>query len=350
MQIPSWLKSVWNFIETLIDRIVDDRVPRMAAAMSYYTIFAMAPILIIVIWILGLVFGAEVARGEIIGTIQDLIGPKGAAAVQSVVENAYRDRDSTLATIISFATLLIASTGVFVEMQDSLNNIWGVQPRPGRPITNTLRTRLYSFAMVLSMGFVLVLSLIVSAIISAIGAYFVEKLPEFSDVSFFMLRVADFLIPLLVIMLMLAVIYRVLPDVEIAWKDVWIGAAITAVLFTIGKYLIGLYIANSSFTSSYGAAGSLVIVLVWVFFTTMIFLIGAEITEMTANRLGRRLRPSSYAMYMPRRWEILQEQYEKYKAEKAEAENDRLEASRRLRGRKRNVRKVKRRPGRRGED
>ncbi len=295
------LKAIWTFISTLVDRVSEDRVPRMAAAISYYTIFALAPVLVIVIWLLGLIYGPEAARGEIVGRIQGLIGVTGANLVQTVLQNAGRERSGIIPTVLGFATLVIASTGVFVEIQDSLNNIWGVAPKPGQPIISLLRTRFTSFVMVLSVGFVLLASLVASSVVSAIGGFVEHRVPILSDVALTLLRAADFILPLLVIILMFALIYRVLPDVEIAWRDVWVGAILTSVLFTIGKYLIGLYLGQSGLTSTYGAAGSLVVLLVWVYFSSLIFLVGAEITQMYANHYGARVRPSPYAIRVGRR-------------------------------------------------
>lgn len=270
----------------------EDKASRLAAALSYYTAFSLAPLLIIVIAIVALVFGQDAAQGEIVGQIQGLVGKEGAKAIETMIENSRKPAEGTIATIISVAILLFGATNVFNQLQESLNTIWEVAPKPGRGVKGIIKDRVPSFAMVLGIGFLLLVSLVVSAGLTAVSNYLGHLVPNLSVVW----RVVNFLFSFGVITLLFAMIYRVLPDAKIAWGDVWIGAAITSLLFTIGKSLIGLYLGNSSVGSTYGAAGSFVVLLLWVNYSAQILFFGAEFTQVYANKYGSRIVPSKNAL------------------------------------------------------
>ncbi len=269
-----------------------DRALRFSAALAYYSIFAMAPLIIIAIAVAGLAFGEEAARGQIYQQIEWLLGPKGASEIQTLIQASSDPQQSLLATIIGVVTLLIGASGVFGQLKDALNSIWGVMLKPGGMMAS-LKAYLLNFSMVLGVGFLLIISLLLSAVLQAINSFMTGYLPIPSFVG-----PLTALVSFLVLVLLFALIYKVLPDVRIDWKDVWIGAAVTALLFTAGKYLISLYLAKSSVASSFGAAGALILILVWVYYSTTIFLLGAEFTKVYASRYGSGIRPTSNACFV----------------------------------------------------
>ncbi len=264
----------------------EDKAPQLAAALAYYTIFSIAPLLIIVIGIAGLVFGQEAAQGQIVAQIQGVIGKEGATLIQTMIQNASRPAAGALATIIGLITLLAGAAGVFSQMKSTLNQIWDVPPKQGpggiKGIIAAIKQQFISFSMVLGVGFLLLVSLVLSAGLQAAGKFLGDRIGISSGIW----ELVNFVVSFGVITLLFAAIYKVLPDIEIAWRDVWIGAAVTALLFTIGKWLIGLYLGHSSTASSYGAAGSLVIVLLWIYYSAQILFLGAEFTQVYARKYG----------------------------------------------------------------
>jgi len=269
-----------------------DNVPRMGASLAYYTLFAIGPVLLIAIAVAGAVLGTEAAQGEIIGQLQGLIGVEGARAVQSMLLNAGRDSEGgMLAAIIGGVTLLIAATGAFLELQAALNGIWRVQATPGSMLTKFLKNRLRSFGLVVGMGFLLLVSLVVSAALAAFSRW----LDRYTQMPY-LWDIADIVVSLGIFTVLFAAIYKFLPDVKLWWRDVWLGGFVTALLFAVGKKLIGLYLGNSSVASSYGATGSVMVLLLWVYFSSQIVLFGAEVTRIWTERAERRRpRPEAYA-------------------------------------------------------
>jgi membrane protein len=289
------LKAVWGLFQETFQEWSSDKVPRLAAALSYYTIFSIAPLLIIVIAIAGAVFGEAAARGAIFNQLQGLIGSAGAEVIQTAIENASQPQTGgTIASIISIIVLMFGATGLFAELQDSLNTIWEVQPKPGRTVKNMVRQRVTSFAMVVAIGFLLLVSLVVSAVLAGITSYFSHLLPGID----FIWQFVNFLLGFAVTTVLFGLIFKVLPDVKITWNDVIIGAAITALLFSIGRYLLGQYLGNSTFGSAYGAAGSIVVILVWVNYAAQILFFGAEFTQVYARKYGSRIVPTEDAIPM----------------------------------------------------
>jgi membrane protein len=270
----------------------EHKASNMAAALAYYTVFSLAPILVISIAVAGLVFGQEAAEGNIVGQISGLIGRESALALEAMIAAARAPSSSIAATALGIATLLFGATGVFGELQDSLNTVWGVKPKPGRGFIRLLKTRFISFTMVLGIGFLLLVSLVVSAVISALGAWVSSLLP----LPELVMQAINLTVSIAVVALLFAMIFRFLPDVEIGWRDVWVGALFTAVLFGIGKLAIGLYLGKSSLASSYGAAGALVVILVWVYYSAQILFFGAELTRAWAYQHGSRIAPDADAM------------------------------------------------------
>lgn len=258
----------------------EDKASRLAAALAYYTVFSLAPLLVILIAVVGFVFGQEAAQGHIEAQIQGVVGPETAKAIQTMVRNASNPRSGIIATALSVVTLVFGASGVFNELQDGLNTVWEVMPRPNRGFRGMLRDRLWSFLMVLGIAAVLFVSMIASTILSALNGYFAQLLPGLG----FLPELVNNLISFAIGTLLFAMIYKILPDVTVAWRDVWVGAAVTSLLFTAGKFLIGLYLAKTSAASAYGAAGSLVVILLWVYYSAQILFLGAEFTQAYANR------------------------------------------------------------------
>ncbi|MEO5753836.1 MAG: YihY/virulence factor BrkB family protein [Chthoniobacterales bacterium] len=283
------------FLQSFNDWVAD-RALRFSAALAYYSIFAMAPLVIIAIAVAGLAFGEEAARGQVYQQIEWLLGPKGATEIQTLIQASSDTRQSWLATIIGVVTLLIGASGVFAQLKDALNSIWGVMLKPGGGIMRSLKEYLLNFSMVLGVGFLLIISLLLSAVLQAINNFMTGYLPIPSFVAP-LTAVASFVI----LVLLFALIFKVLPDVKIGWGDVWIGAAVTAFLFTAGKYLISLYLGTSSVASGFGAAGALILILVWVYYSTTIFLLGAEFTKVYATRYGSDIHPSRNACFVSER-------------------------------------------------
>ena len=288
------LKGIWAFTKEVFDQFIDDKCPKLGAALSFYTIFSVAPIIVISISVAALIFGKEAARGELIAQIQGLVGYDGAKVIQTALKNAQYTHQSIVTILTGFVALVIGSTVVFVELQDSLNMIWKIKPKPGRNMFKGLiRDRVQSFAMVLGTGFLLLVSLVVSALISSIDNYISES---YFDIPKFLLDFSNIAISLLITFLLFMMIFKVLPDVHIKWKHVWVGALVTAALFVLGKYLIGLYLGTSTLSSTYGAAGSLVVFLLWVYYSAQILFLGAEFTQVYANKYGDGILPTSKFM------------------------------------------------------
>jgi membrane protein len=265
-------------------------IPHLGAALAYYTTFSLAPILVIAIGVAGLVFGDAAARGQIVGQITDMLGEKGAQAIESMVAQAGARRGTgVVATVLAVGTLLFGASGVFGELQTSLNTIWGVEPKPGRGIVGLIKDRFLSLSMVAGIAFILLVSLVVSAALSALGALGGGLIPEAA------LHMVNFAVSLAVVSALFAAMFKVLPDARTGWRDVWVGGIFTATLFTIGKFAIGLYLGKSDIASAYGAAGSLVVVLVWVYYSAQIVLLGAEFTKAYAEQYGTGVAPAEDA-------------------------------------------------------
>ncbi|HEX9871857.1 MAG TPA: YihY/virulence factor BrkB family protein [Candidatus Tectomicrobia bacterium] len=265
-----------------------DRGPRLGAALAFYTLFSLAPLLIIVIAVAALAFGREVAHAQLVQQSEAVVGAEGARAIRAMLEHTSRPSSGIIATLAGLATLLFGATVVFSELQDALNTIWNVPPRPRRSLVlGLIRHRFLAFIMVLAIGFLLLLSILANSVLTAVMQLYGDILPRQVD----WLRTANFLFSFSIVTLLFAMIYKALPDLDIAWGDVLIGAVVTALLFMIGKFLIELYLGYSSIASVYGAAGSLVILLMWVYYSAQILYVGAEFTKVYAQHRGRKITP-----------------------------------------------------------
>ena len=288
------IKTILALLKETFAEWNNDKASRLAAALAYYTVFSLAPLLIIAIAIAGAVFGEEAARGEIVTQIQSLVGKEGAQFIETAIENASKPETGSIASIISVVVLLFGASGLFAQLQDALNTIWEVQPKPNLGLWTILRTRFLSFTMVLGVGFLLLVSLILSAGLAGVINFFGHLLPG----GGFLLQLANFILSFVVTTVLFGLIYKVLPDAKITWSDVWIGAIITSLLFSVGRFLLGLYLGNSSFGSTYGAAGSVVIILAWVNYAAQILFFGAEFTQVYARRFGSQIVPDKNSISM----------------------------------------------------
>ncbi|MGB3615738.1 MAG: YihY/virulence factor BrkB family protein [Elainellaceae cyanobacterium] len=287
-------KQVWRLIKEAFQEWNQDDASRLAAALAYYTVFSLAPLLVLVIAIASLIFDQATVRDQIMAQMQSLLGSSGAEVLSTVLENANQPGQSSgwVASIISLVLLLVGATGVLAQLQTSLNIVWNVKTRPDMGVMGFVRKRLLSLGMILVIGFLLLVSLVISSVVTGFSGYLQGLMPGLDALT----QLINFVVSFGMITLLFALIYRFLPDVRIAWGDVWFGAAITSLLFSLGKFVIGLYLGNSSIGSAYGAAGSVIVLLVWVFYSAQILFFGAELTQVYARRHGSQIQPNEYAI------------------------------------------------------
>ncbi len=278
------IKRFYALVKQTVMNWLDDYAPSMGAAIAFYTVFSLAPLVIIVIGIAGLFWGREAVQGQLFEQVSALVGVEGGKAVESVVLGAQEPVQGIAATIISVVVLVIGATTVFSELQSALDRIWKVNAKKQSGIWALIRARLLSFGLILTLAFLLLVSLFVSTLLTALGSWLGGGIPGWE----ILLQAVNTAITLGILTLLFGMIYRFMPQVSVAWRDVWAGAFVTAVLFEIGKFLIGLYMAKASVASSYAAAGSLVVVLIWVYYASQVFLLGAEFTRVYAEAHGSR--------------------------------------------------------------
>ncbi len=288
------LKGAWGILKAAAVNWSEDQAPRLGAALSYYTLFAFSPLLISVIFIASLWLDQASVRSHLFDELAGLVGKRGARSMQAALTSAVPKDQGLIATVIAVGTLLLSATGLFVELQAALNRVWGVVEKPGQGVWGFVKNRLLSFAMVLGIGFLLLVSLVISAALAALGKYIGALVPGLGIFWLGLNALASFG----VITVLFAMIFKVLPDVRISWQDVWVGAAVTALLFTGGKFLLGWYLGRSSTVSAYGAAGSIVLLLLWVYYSAQILFFGAELTQAYANKYGAHLEPKSNAQWI----------------------------------------------------
>ena len=268
---------------------VEHKDARLGAALSYYSVFSIGPLIVIAIAIAGLFFGADAVRGEVTGGLKGMLGESGTKAIEGMLEGANKPQQGIIATVIGIGALIFAAIGVVVQLKDAMNTVWEVKAPPGKGIWGFARTYVLSFAGVLSVGFLLLVSMLLTTALAAAGKYLGSFLPEAA------LQALSFVVSFGVITLLFALMFKWLPDTEVEWRDVWLGAVITALLFEIGKSLIGLYIGKQGLESTYGAASSIVVVLVWVYYSAQIVLFGAELTNVRAKQNQNRTAPRASA-------------------------------------------------------
>ena len=287
------VKHSWGFARELFAEYSDDNCFRLAAALSYYAIFSLAPILIIVISTAGVVFGRDAVSGEVFNQAKDLVGAEGADTIQNLVQHAYLEKSGFITTVVSFITLILSATATFGVIQDSLNTVWKIKVKPERGLLKFLITRVLSFAMVLAIGFLLMVSLVLNTVLVALQGYIARLLDDFSVYAILLGQTAA---SLGVVVVLFALMFKYLPDVIIPWRKVWKASLLTAVLFTVGKGLIGFYLGRSNLATTYGAAASIIIIMLWVNYSAWIFFLGAEYIYVSMRRSGERIVPSRFAV------------------------------------------------------
>lgn len=292
------LKEYYSFAEEVFSEFSTDNATKLSASLSYYTIFSLAPMLVVIISVAGIFYGREAIQGQLYGQINWLIGKDAAAQVEELIKNARLSQKSGIAAIIGTITLMLGATGVFAEIQDSINFIWSLKAKPKSGILKYLFNRLLSFSLILSLGFLLIVSLLVNTFLDI----FSQRLQLFfENITVYMFMFINLAIVFSVITLLFATIFKVLPDGRIAWKDAFIGASVTAILFMVGKFLIGYYLGQSKITTTFGAAGSVVIILLWVYYSSTILFLGAEFTKVYTRHYGTPIRPNRNAVLLEKK-------------------------------------------------
>ena len=289
------IRSAINLLKHAAYAFDDDNAFKLSASLSYYTIFALAPLLIIMISLSGFFFGKDAVQGKIYEQLNGVIGADAALQIQQIITNAQQSHATTAGTILGIIILFVGATGVFTEIQGSINFIWSVKAKPKKSWLKYLANRLLSFSLVIGLGFVLLVSLIINALLTLLNNRLVKRFPDF-DADFF--SALNSIVILAVITSLFAVIYKVLPDAKIAWRDAWIGSLVTAAFFLAGKYLIGLYLGKANLDITYGTAASIVIILTWVYYSSVILYFGAEFTKIYALHSGEGIRPKRTAVFI----------------------------------------------------
>jgi len=308
------IKGTWKVLSESFKAFGDDKITKLSASLAYSTVFSLGPLLIVIIYLCGLFFGQEAIQGSVYSQMQQFVGKDAALQLQTIIENAAVSGKGKIAAIIGVVTLLVGATAVFAEIQDSINTIWGIKPKPKKGWLKIIVNRLLSFSMIVSLGFLLLVSLAVSTVVEALSKRLQQIMPDVTVIVFYIINLV---VSFLVITVLFAVIFRVLPDAKIKWRDVLPGAIASAILFMLGKFLISFYISKSNVGSTYGAAGSLVILLLWVYYSSIILYFGAEFTKAYALNYGSKIYPSDYAVA------IKQVEVEKGKQNLQEAQKER---------------------------
>lgn len=285
------IRAIWNVVKETAKDWLDDDAPTLAAALAYYALLSLAPLLVISIGVAGWFFGSEAARGGVSGQLSGIVGGEAAEGIQAVVASAQEPTKGVIGTIVGIATLLVGASGVFGQLQTSLNAIWEVKPKADRGLLGQIKDRFFSFTMVLGVAFLLLVSLALSSMLSSFGSVLADTLPG----GAVLWQVVNFTLSFGIVTLLFALIFKVIPDAKIEWRDVWLGAGVTALLFTIGKQLLALYLGKAAVGSAYGAAGSMIALVVWVYYATQILFVGAEFTQVYARHRGAGIQPTANA-------------------------------------------------------
>lgn len=286
-------KKIWAILKSSFTGFTEHKVTKISGSLAYYTVFSMAPLLVVVISLCGVFLGREAAEGQVYQQLSGFLGRETAAQLQEIIRNASLEGKSSVALVVGLVTLLIGATTVFADIQDSINMIWGLKPKPKRGWLKMLQNRFLSFSVIVSLGFLLLVSLAITTVIDG----FSERLQaRFEDISVIIFYILNQLLTFIVITLIFGVIFKVLPDAIIKWRDIIVGAAVTAILFMIGKFAISFYIGQSDVGSTYGGAGSLVILLLWTYYSSIILYFGAEFTKAYAVEYGSEIKPNHYAV------------------------------------------------------
>ncbi|MCW3086170.1 MAG: putative ribonuclease [Bacteroidetes bacterium] len=293
MQIKKTFSKTGTLLKETFIGFIDDNAIKLAASLSYFTIFALPPLLIVIISLCGIFLGKDAVRGEIFGQINGLVGNEAALQIQNIIKNVKLNSDNVFAATVGVITLLIGASGVFGEIQSSINSIWGLKAKPKRGIMKFLKNRLMSFSMIGSMGFLLLVGLIINSVMDILNTRLAHRFPQFTIDT---LYVVNLVLVFAIITSLFCVIFKTLPDGKVALKDALIGSSITAFLFMFGKFAIGAYLGRSTISSTYGAAGSVILILLWVYYSAIILYFGAEFTKVYSRLYGSKIIPNDYAV------------------------------------------------------
>ena len=289
------IKNSGTLLYKSFNAFLDDNALKMSASLAYYTIFAIAPLLLVIVSLAGIIYGQDAAQGKIFAELNKFVGSGAANQIQEIIKNISKSKDTVFAIIAGSITLFIGTTGVFIEIQDSINQIWRVKAKPKKGWIKLITNRVLSFSMVIGLGFLLIVSLVINGVILALS----EKIQiYFPDLTILVINSFNLILTFIVISALFGIIFKFLPDVLIDWKDVRMGAFFTAILFMVGKFLIGLYIEKVGPGSAYGAAGSLIVILIWVYYTSAILFFGAEFTQVYSDLYGGKIKPAPYAVHV----------------------------------------------------
>lgn len=311
------VKSEWKILRQTVSEFSDDNAMKLSASLSYYTVFSIAPMLFIIISFAGIFFGKEAVQGRLFGQIRSLIGDSAAVQIQEMIANTQTQNNTTVGAIVGIVVLVIGATGVFAEIQDSINYIWSIKAKPAKGWLKYIVNRVLSFSLIIAMGFVLIVSLVINTAMDVLGEMLARL---FSDATYYLLYALNIVLIFFIISGIFTVIFKVLPDGKIHWKDAFKGAMFTSFLFLIGKFLIGLYLGNSSTSLAYGAAASLVLILLWVYYTSVILYFGAEYTKVHALVKGKGIEPYKNAVY------IVKGEKKEIEGYKIESEQEKIDA------------------------
>jgi membrane protein len=289
------LKEFFLYVRQVFKEFSADNILKYSASLAYYTVFSIAPLLVIVSTLSGIFFGKEAINGEVYKQLKGLVGSAAAIQIQDIIKNIHLTGNNFFASVISIVILLIGATSIFGEVQDSLNKIWGLRVKTKKIWWRLIVTRLLSFSLIVSIGFIMIVSLILNAIVSAFGNFLSKYIHHF---SVYLIETVEAVLSFLVATFLFSLMFKLLPDAKIRWKDVIFGGFITAIFFTLGKLAIGYYLGKSNLTTLYGAAGSIIIIMVWVYYSSIILYLGAEFTKVHANLFGRKIQPNEYAEWI----------------------------------------------------
>ncbi len=287
--------GLYTYLKQVFTEFVEDDILKYSASLAYYTVFSIAPVLIVIISVCGALFGKQAIQRQLYGHINELIGSEAAIQVQDTIKNIHLTGNNIFATIVGIIVLLIGATGIFGEVQDSLNKIWGLRIKTKKTWWKLIINRVLSFSLIISIGFVMMVSLLLNALISAFGNFLARYFSEFSVIF---LQMTDSVLTFVITTFLFSLMFKVLPDAKIKWKDVLIGGLITSVFFTLGKLAIGYYLGSSNIASVYGAAGSIMIIMVWVYYNSIILYLGAEFTKVYAKLYGGKIFPNEYSVWI----------------------------------------------------
>ena len=299
MKTRKSFQKVFSIVKQVFKEFSADNILKYSASLAYYTVFSIAPLLVVITTLFGFLFGKEAMEGQVYSHLTDLLGSKAALQIQDIIKNIHLDDNSFFATVVSIVILLIGATSIFGEIQDSINKIWGLRVKPNKVWWKLILTRLLSFSLILSIGFIMIVSFILNALISAFGKFIGEYIKNY---SVYFIQFTEFLLSFLVTAFLFSLVFKILPDAKVKWRDVFFGGLCTAIFFTLGKLGISFYLGRSNLTSLYGAAGSLIILMVWVYYSSIILYLGAEFTKVFAKLYGEKILPNDYA-----EWIIIEE-------------------------------------------